>query len=217
MNTIGIAVPCYIHHFDKLKRMLDSIEKNTMKPHQVVISCSSMNNANVSLDEDKYSFPIKIIYHNERLNAAQNRNIASSHLNTDIISFFDADDIMHPQRIESIYNAFNTYDCKIVLHSYSENREQSFEKYETIHYEYGVLMKAPSGCAIVKYNWQLPIHHSQVSVSKDIMLKLKFNESSDHERKEDAIFCGLVLSTEPERNVYIKNELSQYDYAGVWL
>lgn len=223
MKTIGIAVPCYIHHLERLKSMLESVMKNTKKPDAVIISCSSMgpdfdDSGSELLDVTKYSFPVKIIYHKERLNAAQNRNIAAAQLDTDIISFFDADDIMHPQRIEAISGAFERYDdCKIVLHSFLTSYNKSFETFETIKYEAGVLRHAPSGCAIVNYNWSLLIHQSQVSVARDVLLKYKFNESADHERREDAVFCGTVLCDEPTRNVYIPHALSAYESAGHWI
>ncbi len=218
MKTIGIAVPCYVHHLEVLKRMLDSVEANTCKPNLLVVSCSSMIGNDFKVNISKYSFPITVIYHDERLNAAQNRNIAAGLLETDIVSFFDADDIMHPQRIEAIAGAFEKYDdCKIVLHNFLNNRDAIFDTYETINYEYGVLRRAPSGCAVVNYNWRLGLHHSQVSVAKDVLLDHKFNESVDHERKEDAVFCGNVLGAEPERNVYISNPLSAYECAGYWV
>jgi glycosyltransferase involved in cell wall biosynthesis len=221
MKTIGVAVPCYIHHLEHLKRMLESVEKNTMKPDIVIISCSSMGSSDSKseiIDLTSYSFPVKIIYHKERLNAAQNRNIAAAHLETDIISFFDADDIMHPQRIEAISGAFEKYyDCKIVLHGFLDSYTKSFETFETINYEPGVLRHAPSGCAIVNYNWRSLIHQSQVSVTNDVLLKYKFNESVDHERREDAVFCGTILRDEPTRNVYIPHTLSAYESAGEWI
>jgi hypothetical protein len=125
---------------------------------------------------------------------------------------------MHPQRLEAIAEAFEKYEgCKIVLHNFLDNRNATFDRYETINYEYGVLRCAPSGCAIVNYNWRLSLHHSQVSVAKDVLLDHKFNEAADHERKEDAVFCGSVLAAEPERNIYISNQLSAYECAGYWI
>ena len=41
MRTIGVAIPCYIYHLQKLKILLDSIQAQTLKPTHVVVSCSS--------------------------------------------------------------------------------------------------------------------------------------------------------------------------------
>ncbi len=38
----------------------------------------------------------------------------------DYITFIDADDIMHPQRIEFLLKGFQTYDSDIILHNYFE-------------------------------------------------------------------------------------------------
>jgi hypothetical protein len=217
MKTIGIAVPCYVHHLQHLKRMLDSIEKNTKKPDVVIISCSSMNDMATPIDTSKYSFPVQIIYHTERLNAAQNRNIAAAKLETDIISFFDADDIMHSQRIEAICGAFENYDCILVLHNFLRSYSDIFQKYETIEYQYNVLSCAPINCAIVNNNYNIPVHHSQVSISKDIFNKYKINEANDHERREDSVYCATILRNHPTRNVYIPHPLSAYESAGYWI
>jgi glycosyltransferase involved in cell wall biosynthesis len=50
---------------------------------------------------NKYTFLLEILICKEDKNAAQNRNIAALKLlDMDYITFIDADDIMHPERIE---------------------------------------------------------------------------------------------------------------------
>ena len=215
MNTIGIAVPCYIHHFEKLKRMLDSIEKNTMKPHKVVISCSSMNNTSVSFDKDKYSFSIEIIYHNERLNAAQNRNIACEHLDTDIISFFDADDIMHPRRIELLEYAF-LEPCDIVLHSFISEieSEKEFPIIDTINIKRNQLRQCKSGCIVLDYI--ATIAHGHVTVRKTIFNIVRFPEEVCYYFKEDCIFCHRVFDILDIKTAYLSHPLSRYIPSQSW-
>jgi glycosyltransferase involved in cell wall biosynthesis len=114
---IGVAIPCYKYHIPKLIRCLESIEAQTLKADQVVVSCSSSDKSDFPSDiEKRFSFPLVILTTPDRKNAAENRNIAISHLTTDLVSFFDADDIMHPQRLEFIKHAFYLKrDCKIVI------------------------------------------------------------------------------------------------------
>jgi hypothetical protein len=38
---IGVAIPCYYGHIDQLFFLLDSIEKQTILPDKVSVSCSS--------------------------------------------------------------------------------------------------------------------------------------------------------------------------------
>ena len=108
VSTIGIAIPCYIGHLDKLKVLLKSIEDQTVLPDKVVVSCSSTKREHIDIDESEYTYPLMIITHEHKMNASQNRNCAASHLDTDIITFFDADDIMHVQRNQCIISGFNS-------------------------------------------------------------------------------------------------------------
>jgi glycosyltransferase involved in cell wall biosynthesis len=213
---IGVAIPCYKYHILALIRCLDSIEAQTVKPDQVVVSCSSSKLDD--LPEFKYSFPLRVITTEEKKNAAQNRNIAASHLDTEIVSFFDADDEMHPQRLEAIRDAFLSYrPCDIVLHSFWEGEENNrdYMRYTTFDKRYDTLRRAPTGCAIHAPDWSARLHHAQASVSKFICSRVQFKEDPGSERREDALFCGDVLAMPNVRSVYITNPLSKYYMEGV--
>lgn len=212
---IGVAIPCYKYHIQALIRCLDSIETQTLKPDQVVVSCSSTEEGD--LPNMAYSFPLKIITTKERKNAAQNRNIAVSALDTEIITFFDADDEMHPQRIEAIHNAFESHPpCMIVMHSYLDGDEtgRDYIHYQTFDKHHDTLRRAPSGCAIHVPDWSARLHHSQVSVKRSILDSVQFREESQYERREDALFCGDVLGKQNIHSVYITNPLSKYFMEG---
>jgi glycosyltransferase involved in cell wall biosynthesis len=212
---IGIAIPCYKYHIPALKLCLDSIEAQTRKPDEVVVGCSSVEAEDIPVYS--YSFPLRILTRPGRHNAAENRNYAVSALTTDIVSFFDADDVMHPQRIEAIQTSFVAYPhCSIVLHNYLMDTETKnpFEHYTTFDMRPNMLFRGPTGCAVYKSNSPQRIHHSQVSVTRDVLSCVKFNEAKDHERKEDAIFCGDVLARPDCKNVYIANPLSKYYMEG---
>ena len=80
---IGVAIPCYIYHLQKLKILLDSIQAQTLKPAHVVVSCSSTlpdNKDVIDICEKYKDFKLDIITTKERKNASENRNIASRHL-----------------------------------------------------------------------------------------------------------------------------------------
>ena len=102
---IGVAIPAYVGHIEKLFQLLDSIQSQTIIPDEVVVSCSSTKKTDFELNcyiekLKKYTFSLEIITSEEKKNAAQNRNIAASKLSdVDYITFIDADDVMHPQRI----------------------------------------------------------------------------------------------------------------------
>lgn len=204
---IGIAIPCYDKHIPHLLLLLEDLKKQTRLPDAVAISCSS------TLDFPalpNYGFPIQVITTKERKNTAENRNIAWRALDTDVISFFDADDRMHFQRLEFVEQALQ--NAEIVLHSFSEKNETQFIIYPQSEIRYHVLERAPSGCAQFKDRtlWNKRIHHSQVTVVKNVLHQVQFNERPEYERREDANFCGLALTLPSYRNAWIANSLSYY-------
>jgi glycosyltransferase involved in cell wall biosynthesis len=214
---IGVAIPCYKHHISVLKRCLDSIEAQTRRPDCVVVSCSSCDSEDIP--NYSYSFPLKVLSHKERKNAAENRNLAAKELEgCDILSFFDSDDVMHPQRLQCIEEQFYKVPCDILLHNFWLDEEcvKPFELYTSFHVEHNVLRRAPTGCAVVQGRYHLRIHHSQVSVSAFAFGRIQFKEDPSNERREDAIFCGDVLAMPGVQSVYVHNALSKYYLAGSW-
>lgn len=212
---IGVAIPCYKYHIPQLKRCLDSIAAQSVLPDDVVVSCSSTNPED--LPHYSYPFSLRVVPTRERKNAAENRNSAASYLTTDIVSFFDADDEMHPQRIEAIRDAFHKVPgCDIVLHSYWMGPQTSWtwRTYTDFDIRSQTLARAPSGCAIYSPSPQERIHHSQVSVSEHTWTRYKFNEDQSVERREDSLFCGDILGSGTTQNAYIAVALSKYHEEG---
>ena len=211
---IGVAIPCYVGHIDKLRNLLDSIDNQTRLPDKVVVSCSSTIDHQVF---PNYKFPFEIVYDEAKKNTAQNRNIAAERLlDNDIISFIDADDIMHPQRIEFIERAFEG-GADIVLHNF-ENYEndtnvKSMPLFDTCNIYYNTMHR--SGGMIVHKKTDIgDIHHAQVCVTTNIYCYIKFNESEEYVTKADCVFCWYVFSLEGITDAYISNKLSAYIPSG---
>lgn len=211
--SIGVAIPCYKPHILKLVALLDSIEKQTVLPEMVVISCSSCTSFDIPALPN-YTFKYNILLHSERKNAAQNRNIAMAELKTDIITFIDADDVMLPKRLEVIRKAY-TEGARLILHNYTQDttyQSPQGEKFAILHW---ALFRARTGCLQHYWDWRIAMHHSQVSVSKDVINRVQFNEGVGCERREDAIFCGEVAAL-GYQTAYVANILSKYEPAGQW-
>ena len=206
-ETIGVAIPCYKYHIPKLTRCLDSIEAQTVKPNKVVVVCSSSEQYDIP--NYNYSFPLDIVVRPDRRNAAQNRNQAASLLDTDLISFFDGDDIMHPQRIEFVKK--NTRD--ILLHGHIS--EGSFQPYDTVSTLQNKLRRCYSGCAMIPGNVNAKIHHAHSTVRHSIWKRIMYHEEAEFERKEDAVFCGDVLAIPNIQSTYIAEPLSFYIMEGM--
>jgi len=220
---IGVAIPSYNGHIQQLFQLLDSIQSQTIIPDKVIVSCSSSKESDFDVYNEKlkkYSFFLQIITNEDKKNAAENRNIAASKLtDLDYITFIDADDIMHPQRIEILLKVFKQTECDIILHNFFCNEkidDNFFKKIETndIDIIFNSLRQHWSGC-IEHINYMDGcIHHSQVTIKSEIFNKVKFPEENEYNRKEDCIFCHRVFDLPNIKNVYIKNKLSYYAPSG---
>ena len=208
---IGIAIPCFNKHIDCCYELLDSIQQQTRLPDQVIVSCSSSKASDFVLKN--YSFPFLVITTEERKNAAQNRNIAADRLETDIISFMDADDIMHPQRLEAIERAFQDPEPIIVLHGFLLNEEckQQFPVFSQFVPERNILNQCYTGCIKFVNNDSVSrIHHSQASVRRQAFESIRFPEDKDSESREDCRFCYGVFSRFNGQSSYLRYPLSKY-------
>ena len=84
MKTLGIAIPVHgKNNLDFTKNIiLKELQNSTIKPDKVSLSISGVESVEPFLD---YGFEIITTQNSGPKNAAQNRNIAGSALNTDII------------------------------------------------------------------------------------------------------------------------------------
>jgi glycosyltransferase involved in cell wall biosynthesis len=221
---IGVAIPSYIGHIDSMFKLLDSIQNQTVIPDKVVISCSSTRKSDFEFKLQsyfekikQYKFFFQIITSEEKKCAAQNRNIAAFKLSDmDYITFIDADDLMHPQRIEILLKVFQDKDSDIILHNYhnSEILDSITKKIESheINISSNSLKQCYSGCISHKYchDTNHKIHHGHVSIKQYIFNQVQFPEEPEFYTKEDCVFCYRVFSLENIKHSYVANELSYY-------
>lgn len=224
---LGVVIPCYKPHLPKLLRLFESIVAQTVVPDCVVVACSSVVSTDVAAVAAVFvNTPIESrvvwVLSPDRRNAAENRNAGAAVAlarKMDAVTFMDADDIMHPQRCEALHRALEGR-ADIILHDYWDSPAdlaRPFHSYDAFPIEYNCLIRAPSGCAIHRLDWQRRVHHSQVTVTRRVLERMSFPEGTVYERREDAVFCGYVLSMAGFRNAYLPLVLSKYDEAGVWM
>lgn len=207
LPTIGVVIPCHKPYIIYLRECLDSIETQTAKPSKVVVVCSSSAPSDIPADFSKYSFPLEVCVYKEKRNQAQNRNTGALHIGTDLISFFDADDRMHPQRIELILKNVNTAD--IILHSFTTELHELRPIAAPTLYR-NQLERAPSLCVHLIPEWRKPIHNAHVTIRKEVLNYVMFREEDKFYRREDALFCGDIIQLEGIQSLYISEALSWY-------
>jgi glycosyltransferase involved in cell wall biosynthesis len=202
MKTLGIAIPVHgKNNLDFTKNViLKELQDSTIKPDKVSLSISGVESIEPFLD---YGFEIIVTQNIELKNAAQNRNIAGSALNTDIISFIDSDDVPHKQRNEYILEVFNNFKTSAIVHNYEIGPQVSeeflYRKYnKNIDKEIffnaiddintGHIWPAPSNRDL----WT-PCHNAHVSVLLDVFKKIKYNELPSFERIEDSVYTSELV------------------------
>jgi len=205
--TLGIAIPCSSGHVKYIPNLLNEIAKSTVLPLQVSISISSYDDE-ISLDS--YPFEVIITKDSNDKNASMNRNIAGSKLTTDIICFFDCDDLPHYSRNEYLLESFKlgasatVHDYEMSLSDIKEYENSIGEKQIYIDYidTFITDTHAPSSS-----KEHLPYANGHISVLKKIFDLHKFNENStwseDCEFNSQIIKMGYKIS-------YINNKLSYY-------
>lgn len=133
----SLIIPCYYKHAGNLYPLLRMYEEQTRLPDEVVISLSEIQRVDSAiLDElthELWAFPITIVGSEKKQLAGENRNTACKYAVGDVFICQDADDIVHPQRIELIHYFFTHYDIDHLMHQYEmvfpDDQKSLFEGY----------------------------------------------------------------------------------------
>lgn len=121
----SICVPCIPRDIHHLPELLESISAQTLLPLKVVIALSETSEEmSLTLQEslaNRFSgFEISISWTDLIQNTAQNRNRARLTAAGQFISWFDADDLMLPERLQIIASAFASFPAlDVVVHAFS--------------------------------------------------------------------------------------------------
>ena len=181
------------------------------RPDYVVISCSSWTS-----DEIKNmicgGIPITILYWKRRIVQAENRNIAAASLGTDIITFIDADDLMHPRRLEFILEAFQKTHCDVIVHGYQNikyGKNEPFEEEPELKLTDDVIVKNPTQPGCMTENRDKPFHHAHIGITKEAFSRFQYPIEERYYRMEDSVYLATLVQN--GMNIrYLDNKLSQY-------
>lgn len=133
----SLVIPCISAHFTKngIYKTLDSIYEGTILPNEVIIVlCETKRISPKSIEmfktywEPKFDRLILLTFPNIQ-SCGKNRSIGNLQASNDIIINADADDIFHPQRIETFLYFFRTTNALAITHLYIPS-SRTFKKYE---------------------------------------------------------------------------------------
>lgn len=134
-----IGIPCHAPYLRYLERCLKSIKHQTMLPDLIVISISSFSGDISQIVETVAPIPVKVLQTDQNYTPGQNRNaIIDATAEASIVSFIDADDMIHPQHVEVVSKIFDENpEQHVLLMSFRRNKNKetfTAEDYKTIEW-----------------------------------------------------------------------------------
>lgn len=218
----SVCIPCIPRDTEKLKRCILSIEKQTLLPIEVIVGHSEMSTRQSRLLEKKMKsslFPVRCVSVEHPQMPGANRNLAVRHVNQSAthIAFFDADDVMHPRKLEITASVIEKYPrSNVILHRFIEPNKtiSSRFNYDNPQVLHGSEVPIQD---ISTYKKSRPFvrksyaTHGHSTVRAPIMKRIPFPE--DLRRGEDCIFIlNVVMKYGSEHSItFINLPLSVYE------
>eukprot|EP00300_Choanocystis_sp_HF-7_P033267 c45577_g1_i1.p1 GENE.c45577_g1_i1~~c45577_g1_i1.p1 ORF type:complete len:295 (+),score=33.40 c45577_g1_i1:31-915(+) len=226
-KTMSICVPCIPRDIPRLPGMLRSVFAGTYQPSEIIVAISQTTREEATSLQGLLSGlgrGIKILYTPEVQTAGQNRNRAFNASSGDYISFFDADDEMHPQRLQIVREILEQTESRCVIHGYTRTPEKDSFDWHTAYHQRGseifrnivrterstgVEVK-PEGVLISSRYNRLGPHHGHPTCRAEVLRRVRF---SPDERGQDCMFLRKVLQVYGDQDrtmFYIDLPLSTY-------
>lgn len=169
--SVCLIIPCVPPHLPHLASCLASVGAGTVLPDRIVVALSNMP----SLAPDKYarlqealghSCPLEVLCTERTCFAAENRNRAARHCTEEVLSFMDADDECHPERLAVVLDMLQRHQADVVLHSYqSQHTSHSLSDKREIAPE-ALAERERNDRAAVHLSGDLPVHHAHITLKR---------------------------------------------------
>jgi glycosyltransferase involved in cell wall biosynthesis len=132
---LAVCIPCAMKDFIYLSSCIRSIDAQTRKPDMIIVSVSDViDTTAVTNPYPTLSVPIEFVMSPETIHPGGNRNRAAAVAKArgaDLLSFFDSDDIMHPERLDRVEKLFEIHpDLTAVSHNYMVGQKGNMGIYE---------------------------------------------------------------------------------------
>ena len=125
-NDVCVVIPCVPGHVKHLNYLMESINKQDLSPHQIIVQLSETSHEKCrtvehKLKEEFPELPISVYCTRATANAAENRNRGATHCSSTFLSFMDADDAMKPNRLSRVVDIMKKYNADACLHADETN------------------------------------------------------------------------------------------------
>lgn len=199
-----VAIPCSIKHYTFLSNLLSNIMNGTILPDEICIAiggiCDKLEVKRIK-DELGWAKNLKLLFSDKKMNAAESRDFITREITGDIVIYQDADDLMHPQRIEIVKRFFQDFNIVHLCHSFSFYSETVAGEinYNEIKYESGDFIydkyftKDKNVKAFGEDSSIERITAGATCVKKSVLEDIKW--VTNQKCPEDKSFCMSVLKT----------------------
>ena len=166
--------------------------------------------------------PVRVVRSSQVKVQGESRNNAALISTAELISFIDADDRMHPERLEVIQRAFkDNANLTMLLHGFVEDsNDNGWESESMLSTESYAVAGKEEICESERRsrhqpNLDLLVHHAHVTLRREMFNVFKYDESKASHRIEDSLFIREVVAAACARRevndlLVLKAPLSMY-------
>ena len=227
-QLISVCIPAIPRDVDSgcLDELISSIADQTLSAAEVVISFTNSSYSQAlrlrtSSLERLGPVPVRIVRSSDVYVQGKSRNNAALVSTAELISFVDADDKMHPERLEVIQGAFRgNENLTLLLHGFVEDENASgWDSESMLSKMYTTVGKEEICESEIRSrrqpNLDLLVHHAHVTVRRELFEKFRYDESPARHRIEDSVFVREVVAAACSRRevndlLVLKAPLSMY-------
>lgn len=200
-TTISLVIPCVPKHLAQLRVLVESMRDMTRLPDELIIAISETTRGRASeLLKEFEDVPVELVISpvEHKALAGENRNRGARLSKCDLVSFMDADDRMHPQRLEIILAVYGKLRSRCIVHTYTmrENGETLPGAADSVEVYAGDIFHQKRRVEVEphldKWPFRHSIHHGHVTVEKSLFNHLEQNGKM--KRGQDADFLMRILT-----------------------
>eukprot|EP01069_Polyplicarium_translucidae_P000099 Polyplicarium_translucidae@DN1056_c0_g1_i2.p1 len=128
---VSLLIPCVERHFSRMASLFKSVNSQTVMPVETLVALSIASDKSAEFDwKDVTALGIpnlKLFVRGGRNFAGSNRQYLADQATGELLSFFDCDDFMHPQRTEILWRLFKQRpEVEALLHGFKSFNNTSW-------------------------------------------------------------------------------------------